>query len=97
MELTFGAPLDRETATDPSRYAVSTWSLLRSEKYGSKHIGEAVSKVSAATLSRDGRTVFLKIPGLEPTQGMEILYDVKGEGGGTVEGRIHNTIHRLRH
>jgi putative heme-binding domain-containing protein len=95
MELTFSAPLDRDTAGDPARYAVTTWSLKRTENYGSKHLGEALATVRSATLSDDRRTVLLDIANLKPTQGMEILYSLRGAGGEKVEGRLHNTIHRL--
>ena len=71
----------------PSRFSVSTWTLRRSANYGSKHHDERTLKVDAASLSADGRTVSLRIPGLGPTQCMEIVYDLKGSAGEPVGGR----------
>ncbi len=96
MAITFSAPLDPRSAADPERYAVKTWSLKRSEQYGSEHIGERPSRVSGARLLDDGRTVFLEIPEIAPTWSMEIKYSLKGAGGEPVRGLIHNTIHQLR-
>jgi hypothetical protein len=96
MAITFSAPLDRSTATDPHRYGAKTWALRRSEKYGSEHIDERPSPIAAATLSDDDRTVFLDMPEIVPTWCMEIDYSIKGADGTVVNGAIHNTIHRLR-
>ena len=95
MSITFSTPLDRASATERSRYAVSTWSLKRSESYGSEHHGEATLGVTSATLSDDGRTVFLTIPTIAPTWCMKIEYRLRTASGEDVEGRVHNTIHRL--
>src|SRR5262249_37584041 len=43
MAITFSGPLDPKTAADPKNYAVKTWSLRRSEKYGSDHYDEKPS------------------------------------------------------
>ena len=51
--------------------------------------------VTRATLSADGKTVTLQIPQIKPTWCMEIKFWLKGSGGETVHGTIHNTIHRL--
>jgi putative heme-binding domain-containing protein len=96
ISITFAAPLDRATATDRSRYAVTTWSLRRSAQYGSKHYDEKSSDVTAASLADDGCTVFLAIPDIKPTWCMAIRYDIRGSRGEIVDGRIDNTIHQLR-
>jgi putative heme-binding domain-containing protein len=95
MAITFTDPLDAEPAADASRFAVKTWSLRRSVKYGSPHVGEKPSAVRSARLSQDGKTVFLEIPGLLPTQCMEIKYTLKAKDGKPVVGSIDNTIHAL--
>lgn len=95
LEITFSDPLDPAVAADPSRYAVRTWGLKRSANYGSPHVDEAPLPVTAARLSADGRTVTLTLPGIRPTQCMQVAFSVQGAGGGPVEGRIHNTIHHL--
>jgi glucose/arabinose dehydrogenase len=95
MVIEFSAALDPKTAGDPSRYAVQTWSLKRSEQYGSKHYAEKPARVTAATVSPDGKTLTLEIADMKPTWGMEIRYDIKGADGATVQGFLHNTVHRL--
>jgi hypothetical protein len=69
--------------------------LKRSERYGSDHLRERRLKVTAAELSEDGTSVRLEIEGLEPTWGMEVQYEFRSKSDKVVEGKIHNTIHRL--
>ena len=96
MSITFSDPLDPVASADKARYAVKTWSLQRTENYGSKHVDERPSPIREARLSDHGRTVSLEVPGITPTWSMEITYSLKGQGGETVNGVIHNTIHRLQ-
>ncbi len=95
LQLTFTDPIGRASVSDPSSYSVRTWSLKRSANYGSQHYDEKTLNVSAATLSEDGRSVFLTVPDIRPTWGMEIHYRLKGPRVEACEGKIHNTIHRL--
>jgi hypothetical protein len=94
MEITFSEALDPELARH-ARFEVSTWDLKRSRSYGSKHYNTEKRKVKSVRISADGRTVFLEIPGIEPTWCMEIKYAAKGADGGELSGTIHNTIHAL--
>jgi hypothetical protein len=95
LAITFTAPLDRKAASDPARYTARAWSLKRTANYGSDHYDERPVQIAGATLSDDGRTVFLEIPELRPTWCMEITYAIRSQGGELVEGVIHNTIHQL--
>jgi hypothetical protein len=95
MTLRFTAALDPKSAGDPKNYAVKTWSLKRSEQYGSNHYDEKPSKVTGVTVSADGKAVTLAIEDLKPTWSMEIKYDVKAADGSVVNGFLHNTIHHL--
>jgi hypothetical protein len=94
VELIFTDALD-PTAVDLKNFEVKVWGLKRSHNYGSKHIDEKPLRVSKATVSTDGKTVRLDLPGLAPTWGMEIKYRLKGRDGRAVAGTIHNTIHLL--
>jgi hypothetical protein len=96
MAITFSGALDPKTASDPYNYAVRTWSLKRSEQYGSQHYDEKPSKVTGARLSADGKTVLVEIADLKSTWCMEIKYSIKGADGEAVKGIVHNTVHRLR-
>ena len=51
--------------------------------------------VTAATLSPDGRTVFLAIDGMRPVHQMKITWDVDGVDGRNRRGELHNSIHAL--
>jgi putative heme-binding domain-containing protein len=95
MTIKFTGRLDRKSASDPENYGARTWSLKRTVNYGSEHIDEKPSRVAAARVSDDGRTVFLEIPDIRPTWCMEITYAIRGASGELVEGAIDNTIHRL--
>jgi cytochrome c5 len=95
VTLEFSDPLDARSAQDPGNYGVKTWSLERTARYGSPHVDERELSVSRAALSSDGQSVFLEIPGLQPTRGMEIRYTLRTAAGASISQRIHNTIHRL--
>ena len=57
---------------------MKTWSLKRTANYGSEHYDEKPLRVTAASLSEDGRTVSLTLPDIQPTWGMEINYRDQG-------------------
>ena len=95
VEIEFSDPVDRDSASAPENYAVKTWSLKRTENYGSEHYDETALEVRSASLDADGRTVRLEIPRIAPCWCMEIQYSLEDELGEAVTGRIHNTIHRL--
>jgi hypothetical protein len=96
MVLRFSGPLDRRTALEPARYAVKVWSLKRTVNYGSEHVDEHPLHVHGVRITEDGRELTLEIADLRPTWCMEIKYSLQGTGGESVEGTVHNTIHKLR-
>lgn len=95
LTVEFTEPLDAETASDPTRWAIKVWSLKRTKGYGSKHFDEHALTVSDVELSQDGRTATLVLPDLAPTWCMEVKYNLKSADGESFSGVIHNTIHRL--
>ena len=88
----FTDALAPEAAELPTNYSVRVWNLKRSANYGSPHVGEHPVTVTAAKLEADGKTVRLTLPGLAPTQGMEIKCSLKGKNGESFTRTIHNTI-----
>jgi putative heme-binding domain-containing protein len=94
VRLTFSDPIDPASVA-PERFAVTVWDIHRTGNYGSDHFNERPLPVAGASLADDGRTLTLKLPGLAPTRGMEIRYDLRAADGRPVAGTIHNTIHRL--
>jgi hypothetical protein len=96
MAVTWSGELEQQAASDPANYAVKVWSLKRSASYGSDHHNERKLAVRSASLSANGRTIFLEIPEIQPTMSMEVRYSIRAAGGQRVSGFVHNTIHRLR-
>ena len=94
VEVIFSAPLDRDFANDPKRYSVRTWSLKRSENYGSDHYDEHDLAVTSASLGSDERSVFIELPEIAPTWCMAIDYRLKAADGAPAIGQINSTIHR---
>ena len=43
----------------------------------------------------DGTSVLIELPEIAPTWGMEIMYSLKDSDGNRIQGRIHNTVHKL--
>jgi hypothetical protein len=95
VKITFSGPLAQDLATDPERYTVRTWSLRRSENYGSNHYDERQLRVASASLSADGCKITLDLPDIQPTWCMSIEYRLKAADGTPVVGEIDNTIHQL--
>ena len=75
---------------------MKVWDLKRTRRYGSKHYNEHSITVKSARLALDGHTVYLEIPDISPTWGMEIHYELKSTAGKAIHGTIHNTIHKLK-
>ena len=95
IELNFTDELDAKSVIDIAHYTVKTWDLLRSRKYGSKHLNEQTLTVTKAALGKDKKAILLTIPQIKPTWGMEIQYQVKDDTGKDVNGLVQNTIHQL--
>lgn len=95
MMLEFTDAIDAESASDPENYAVRAWDLKRTKNYGSKHFNEREWEVTKVDVGPSGKTLFLTIPDIAPTWGMEIRYFLKTPEGEPIEGMIHNTIHHL--
>jgi len=95
LVLGFSGDLDPQSASEVKNYQIKTWSLKRSAAYGSKHYDEKPMAIASVQLDKDGKTVVLKLPDLEPTWCMEIQYRLRSSQGSAVEGTIHNTIHRI--
>jgi hypothetical protein len=66
FDLTYTQPLSAETAADlAARYEVEQWGYTPTADYGGPKIAEEELAVRSATLSDDGRTVRLRLDGLQ--------------------------------
>jgi hypothetical protein len=95
IDLTFSDPLDAKSAPNPANFKVTTWSLKRSEKYGSARQDVKELKITAVGLGADRTKLSLTLPEIAPVQQMEIQYNLKGADGAPVTGTLENTIHVL--
>lgn len=98
----FTDPLDPASATDPGNFDVTAWNYLWTSTYGSPDFkpsdgkeGRDRLRVESATLSADGRAVFLKLPGLTRAMQMHVVFKLRGTDGAEVANFIHHTVHRL--
>jgi putative heme-binding domain-containing protein len=95
LRVRFSGQVDSESAVKAGNYRIKTWTIKRTAQYGSKHFDEKELAVKSVQLLEDGKTVVLEVPEIEPTRCMEIVYSIKTAEGERLEGKIHNTIHRL--
>lgn len=100
--ITFSEPLDKELAADVESYGVARWNYTRTAGYGSPDkkvsdgtAGQDPMTVTAARVSKDGRTVELDIKDMRPAMQMQIQYNLEDEKGGRVRGEIQSTVHVL--
>ena len=76
--LRFDVPLDAKRATDPASYSLATFHYIRTFKYGSAlykedgTTGQDYLAASSAYVSKDGRSVFIGVPGMKPVQQLRI-------------------------
>ncbi|MCY3971516.1 MAG: cytochrome C oxidase Cbb3 [Acidobacteria bacterium] len=98
----FTSELDPETAADPGNYSMRIWQYVRQASYGSEDyrvLGEGVGEddlaIPSATLSEDGRSVFIEIPDILPVQQYHLEMNLRSADGERIREFIHGTIHEL--
>ncbi len=96
----FSTVLDPEAAADPGNYSMRIWQYLRQASYGSKDyrvLGEGIGDddlpIPSATLSADGRSVFVEIPDILPAQQVHLEMNLRSADGARMREFIHGTIH----
>jgi hypothetical protein len=95
VQLVFASPLNASSVSNLTNFRIKIWDLKRSRKYGSKHYNEKTIQVEKAALGPDMKSIFLTIPEIKPTWGMEIKYNLMGQNGKSIDGFVQNTIHQL--
>ena len=98
----FTTALDPEAAADPGNYSMRIWQYLRQASYGSEDYrvlgegaGEDVLAIPSASLSADGRSVFIEIPDILPVQQYHLEMNLRSVDGERMREFIHGTIHEL--
>lgn len=95
IEVRFSAKIDPSSVQNLSNFQVETWALKRSKNYGSDRYNQQEWKVSSASLSEDGQTLFLSIPQIQKAWVIEVSYQLRTSDGKKVEGMIQGSIHEL--
>jgi len=99
--LQFGFELDAALATSPMSYTVERWNYRRTKDYGSGHYkldgepGQESMPVASATLSKDGKSVFLAIPSMAPVHTLAVRYRQAQPGGVPEVRSVYLTVHQL--
>jgi glucose/arabinose dehydrogenase/cytochrome c2 len=99
--LRFDFPVDPKLATDPASFSAERWSYRRTFNYGSPHFKQDGSKgqdpatPSSAYLSRDGRSVFVGIPGMKPVMQMRLGWALAFRDGAKLEQNAYFTPYEL--
>ncbi len=99
--LRFDVALDPDTATDPANYSLERWHYRRSYQYGSPHLkadgtpGQDWIMPSSAYLSKDGRSVFVGVPDMEPVMQMRIGWSLAAAGGEKLSETAYFTPYEL--
>ena len=97
--INFHVPLAPEAARNPENWGVQSWEYRWTEYYGSPQLkrsgeeGRDSHTVESATLSADGKTVFLKIPTLTPTMQFHVNITGSFADGIPLDCYLHGTIH----
>ena len=102
--LAFSEALSARTAGDPQNYSVHIWNYRWTSTYGSDDYsvadpnakGRDTLEVTAARVSKSGRSVFLSVSGLRPVMQMGIKYNVETASGHALNQSVYSTINFLR-
>jgi hypothetical protein len=103
LKITFSTPLKPEVAKDAANYAVELWNYRYSGGYGSPELsvkspgkdGHDKLEVTSATLSADGKSVFLAIDGLTKADQFSVKFTLNAADGAEMRSEIIGTIHKL--
>jgi len=99
--LRFEVALDSRQATNPANFSVERWNYRRTASYGSPHFksdgsaGQDWMTPSSAYLSRDGRSVFIGIPDMQPAMQMRIGWALAARDGEKIQENAYFTPYEL--
>ncbi len=95
----FMNPLDREVAGNVESYLVEQWNYKWTKDYGSPEFkvtdgqkGRDTLKLKSATLSKDGRSVLLTIPNMQPSMQLRVQCSLESDDGAEVKHDIYGSI-----
>jgi cytochrome c2 len=95
--LRFDVALDPAKATNPDNYSFATWHYKRAFTYGSAQYkadgktGNDWLTASSASLSQDGKSVFIGVPGLKPVEQLRIGWALASAAGAEMRQNAYTT------
>ena len=98
FRMTFTKPLDRKTASNPDNYSIRHFELVWQAAYGTSPSKTTNVKPTSVEVSKDGKSVALKLPELLTEKIYEFHIDnIRTETGGAIEHPMaFYTINRLK-
>ena len=99
--LRFDVALDPAKAADPDNYSLASWHYKRTYKYGSPQFkadgtpGIDRLAPSSAYLSKDGRSVFVGVPGMKPVMQMRVGWSLATAAGVNFQDSAYFTPYEL--
>ena len=103
IEIGFDEPLDPSSLRRNESIRVEQWNYRWSSTYGSYHysvahperIGHDVVNIDEASLSPDGKRLFLRIAGLQRVDQTQVSLDVRTAEGIRIHSNVYGTINAL--
>ena len=99
--MSFDAPLSADLSAELGRYAADRWNYHQTYQYGSGNYrtdndqpGQEAIPVSSAKLSKDGKSIFLGIRDMGPSDSLRLTYRIPAVGIERVEN-AYLTVHSL--
>jgi glucose/arabinose dehydrogenase/mono/diheme cytochrome c family protein len=99
--LRFDVPLDAAAAANPANYSAERWNYQRTAGYGSPHFktdgtrGQDTLTPSSAYVSRDKKTVFIGLPGMQTVMQMRVGWSLKTAAGAAFDHTAYLTPYEL--
>ncbi|RME93247.1 MAG: hypothetical protein D6766_08540, partial [Verrucomicrobia bacterium] len=103
LVLGFTDPLDPAAASDPRNYSLQAWNYRWTGNYGSPDFklngekGRDTWTVAEAVVSADRRSVFLRVPEIQPVMQFHLVFNLRSAQGEPIRNFLHGTIHRTGH
>ncbi len=100
--LEFATPLDPAVATKLEAYTVRRWNYRRTAKYGSANykldgaVGVDELPTASVKLSKDSKSVFIGVPGMQEAMQIEVGYELATAAGTPISRKTYLTSHLLR-
>ncbi|MDX1951985.1 MAG: DUF6797 domain-containing protein [Verrucomicrobiota bacterium] len=103
IQLTFTSKLDAASAADAANYSAERWNYKYSGGYGSPEFSVSDPtqrkhdklEITKAVLSKDGKSVFLEIQDMKPSDQLKIKYAIDAASSEMISQEIYATVHKL--